>query len=232
MGLAYEEIGAWTLALGALTYGISHYLTPFNLRKHRLTSGQITRVLGQMLISGWLSKVITGYGSYDTHPDMEHILFYGIGFYVYDLLYMMTYQEGRQDYVGQLHHIGAIIALRHLHYYPEANHPMMAGIIILLLEISAMVLNITFLYKLLFQSYVQQLELINIIVYATTRVILIPIGQCVSPFIYYDSQQRQEAYHYKYALPLLLNTLLTIASMFWFKTMIHKYRVKYYIRVD
>jgi len=84
-------------------------------------------------------------------------------------------------------------------------------------------LSIAILCKLLFQTYKEEIELINMIFYGIVRIFTFPILTIIISYSYYPDEKLRQIYYFKYMFPIIMLCILYALSANWFKTMLHKY---------
>jgi len=215
---------SWALALTVLSRIVSLYLSKYHLTKHETTVGQITGLFVQIPMCIWAAKVVVEYGYYDSYIDISHILSLGIGYYLYDMVHMMTYESGKQLILFEAHHVGTIAIFIHTYVYlQDIMHPYAFSAVIIPLELTSAALSIAILCKLLFQTYKEEIELINMIFYGIVRIFTFPILTIIISYSYYPDEKLRQIYYFKYMFPIIMLCILYALSANWFKTMLHKY---------
>jgi hypothetical protein len=212
------------MALAVLSRIISFFLSNYNLKKHETTVGQITGLLVQINMCFWAMKVVLEHGHRDTMGDISQILLLGVGYYIYDMIHMMTYESGKYLVLFQLHHIGTIVIFIHTYLYlDDIVHPYQFGAVIIPLELTSASLNIAILCKLFIQRFEEEIEFINMLFYGFSRIFMLPILTILSIYSNYPQEKIREMYHFKYMLPICMLSVLYALSVNWFKTMVYKY---------
>jgi hypothetical protein len=222
--MPFVTVICWALALGLLSRITSSYISKYNLKKRETTVGQIVGLLIQLLICTWSAKVVLNYGYNGTFIDIQNILCLGIGYYIYDMFHMTSY-ETQQLFTFELHHFGTIVILMNGYYNDDVLHPYIFGAVFIPLELSSACLNIYNLYKIFIHKN-KTAELLYIIFYGLSRILAFPVFTIGLLCYYFTFEQMFERiFYYKYALPATLLTLLYVLSVSWFKTMVHKYYI-------
>jgi nitrate reductase NapE component len=216
---------SWTLALGLLSRIVSSYLSNYNLKKHETTTSQIIAFLVQLSIALWSVKVVLAYGYYDTTGDILNILYLGMGYYLYDTIYMMVSTTTEADnFILYCHHIGSFVILLNCYFNNDMIHPYLFGASFIPLELSSAGLNLSKLCKVFNQQYTREIEFVNIVAYGLLRLILFPVLTLGLIYQYCTFEQIIERIvYYKYAIPTVLLTVLYVICVHWFKTMVQKY---------
>jgi hypothetical protein len=140
-----------------------------------------------------------------------------IGFYAYDLLYMLSYAGGRKMYLFHAHHICTVLFLAHLQQNPYVCPPNAMNITIMILELSAASININSFCKRFWNSYAKQVELVNIVIYFITRMVIYPI---VLYTLLYQFYVEHTLWDPTYGVPSLIFTLLHFLCILWFRNMV------------
>lgn len=210
--------------MAALSEAVSYRISRYNIKKHALTTGQITASICQFVFSVWAFLNMVIYRYHDISSSTWQIESYLIGFYIYDLLHMLTYKEGRKLYIFHLHHIVAVAIIATFQEYPDIGSHLIVNTVLFLLEVSSLSVNITVLYKQFAPNHVQSVELINVVVYGITRIISFP------SIIYVESYRMYIEGHLiepQYAAPMVLLFLLHLLCIMWYKTMLTNFYERY-----
>jgi hypothetical protein len=221
---------SWALVLGLLSQIISLYLSKYTLTRHEATTSQIIASFVQLTLSLWAVKIVLEYGHYDTTDDIQNTVCLGMGYYIYDTIYIMLSDNEPDAFLLYCHHIGSFIMLLICYYHHSIIHPYLFGSIVIPLEMSSAGLNIIKICKVLANKYTRELDLINILFYGLLRIILFPVLTLRLVFYYCTFEQMFERIvYYKYAVVTVLLFVLYIVCCHWFKTMVQKYYNKYII---
>jgi len=215
-----EMFLSWVVSLSGLSFCLTRGLSSYKLKKLEVTVGQIVPLMCEITIAIWALTNIANYNS-----TIWHLLTFSIGFYTYDMLHMLTYEEGRKSYIYYLHHIATISMLGYLINYPDLTANVSSPLIVFLLESSSASVNITALYKQFVNINIQRAELINIIIYGITRILAYPITISYSLYILYIDENIN---NYTYIFPITVLYMLYGVCVFWFRSMALKYYKKYY----
>jgi len=177
------------------------------------TLGQLVAATCQSLMTGWsLSNLILG----SSVQALDQLV---IGFYIYDIVHLLTKPYGKTQRIYLLHHIAAILFI-YLNTLNIHRNVFSTNISYLLMESSSATINLTTIIVHERPRYKSFVNKVNIIVYGLTRVILFP-GNILYYFI--DSLSSDQ--------PILRSSELIMATLFyglfvyWHQAMIKKYLI-------
>jgi hypothetical protein len=218
-----EMFLTWVISLSGLSFCLTRSLASYNLKKLEVTVGQIIPLMCELTVAIWSIVILINYD--EAIGSIIHLLSFVIGFYTYDMLHMLTYEEGRKSYLYYVHHIVTIGILGYLVYFPKLAYNIMFPVVFLILEASSASVNATALYKQFIQVHVQWVELANAIIYCITRIIAFPITIFYTSHIYYMDENLTVDI---YIFPILVLCMLYVVCCVWFRTMALKHYKKYY----
>ena len=138
------------------------------------------------------------------------------GHFIFDLVDMMRYKDGRAMYLIHGHHVLSIALLVHFQLNPMIVPTFTKNIITFLLELSGASVNIRNLCKRCFPLYSRYVNDANSIIYFVTRIVIFPI--VVYTHIY-EKFLENRIFDLVYMAPSLGFILIHMASLFWFLTM-------------
>lgn len=174
------------------------------------TLGQLVAATCQSLMTGWsLYNLILG----SSVQGLDQLV---IGFYIYDIVHILTKPYGKTQRIYLLHHIATIFFI-YLNTLNIHRNVFSTNISYLLMESSSATINITTIIVHEIPRYKSFVNKVNIIVYGLTRVILFP-----GNILYYlvDSLSSDQ--------PILRSSELIMAILFyglfvyWHQAMIKK----------
>ena len=177
------------------------------------TLGQVVAATCQFLMTGWsLSNLVLG----SSVQGLDQLV---IGFYIYDIVHLLTKHYGKTQRIYLLHHVVTIVFI-YLNTLNIHRNLLSTNISYLLMESSSATINLTAIIVHERPRYKSFVNKVNIIVYGLTRVILFP-GNILYYFV--DSLSSDQ--------PLLRSSELIMAILFyglfvyWHQAMIKKYLI-------
>ena len=196
-------------------------LNPNLLEKQDILIGQFIGALIQLGLSIWASVNLLL-----SSPDQStwHLKTALIGFYTYDLIYLLSFAKGQTMYLFHAHHIGCIILISHLQLYPHINKHDSMNMFIFILELSAASINIKNLYRQFQLPFPNRVELINILIYFITRIILFPIILYIEIYHLY---MKEILFTLPAMIPSALLVTLHLICVKWCWDMVRRYRISH-----
>lgn len=177
------------------------------------TLGQVVAATCQFLMTGWsLSNLVLG----SSIQALDQLV---IGFYIYDIVHLLTKPYGKTQRIYLLHHIMSILFI-YLNTLNIHRNVFSTNISYLLMESSSATINLTAIIVHERPRYKSFVNKVNVFVYGLTRVVLFP-GNILYYFV--DSLSSEQ--------PLLRSCELIMAILFygmfvyWHQAMIKKYLI-------
>jgi hypothetical protein len=201
------EIIQWTGGLGISGILLYNILRIFNIRM-KYPHDVITKLnagLYQLYIVRWAGYDII---RYSTDESIHYSL---IGYYLYDILYLLMTPYGRKQYLYFIHHILAIYLI-HLNISYTLAPMIYSNVLYFSMELSASMINWMKLCNEYYPDMAAQCRMYTCIVYAMTRMICLPIF-----IITYSVHIYHPVWQQNIVVGLLL--LLYVLSMDWFRKM-------------
>lgn len=196
-------------------------LNPNLLEKQDILIGQFIGALIQLGLSIWASVNLLLSSPAQSTWHLETAL---IGFYTYDLIYLLSFAKGQTMYLFHAHHIGSIILISHLQLHPHINMPDSVNMTIFILELSAASINIKNLYRQFQLPFPKRVELINILIYFITRVILFPIILYMELYHFY---MKEILFTLPGIIPSVLLATLYLICVKWCWDMVRRYQISH-----
>jgi len=192
----------------------STHITTILDQKGQLIIGYIVSTLFQ---GGIVLFMVSNLFLSDLVVNTEYVLTIMIGYYIFDLVDMMRYKDGRTMYLIHGHHVLSIALLVHFQLNPMIVPTFTKNIIIFLLELSGAGVNIRNLCKRCFPLYSRYVNDISNIIYFITRIVIFPI---VVYMHIYEKILEDRIFDLVYMAPSLGFILIHVASLFWFQMML------------
>jgi len=181
------------------------------------TVSDLINAISQFIIVGWSVYNLTIF------DETESLNTFVIGFYLYDIIRIVTNHFGKAQGLFLLHHVLTIVLIGYMMILiPDYNAYM--NIMYFLLEVSGASLNVTHIVRFFnpASKYTVTVSGINVNVYFITRSIFYPISIL---FATYDAYHKDvpSLTKYLYIPPLTLHWILFVMSCWWLISLIKKH---------
>jgi len=179
------------------------------------TIGQIVNSICQSIIVAW------AFCNLFLFNETESLNAFVIGFYIYDIIHLLTKHYGKTQRMYLVHHGLSIVCIVYVQYIATGYNPYI-NINYILMEVSSTAINITNIIKFFnpASKYTITVSGINVNTYFITRVVFYPISLL---FMTYDIYHSDIAAKYLYIPPVALLSLLFSVCVWWFTALIKKH---------
>jgi hypothetical protein len=193
----------------------STHITTILDQKGPLITGQIISALLQIWI---VLFTIWNLSLSDPVVNTEYVLTIMIGYYIFDLVDMLRYEDGRTMYLIHGHHVLSIMLLTHYQLNPITATIFTKNMTICVLELSAASLNVRNLCRRCFTNS-QSIDNVHILIYFITRMMILPMIIYTS---IYEQILDNHIWDSVYMAPALGFLLLYTVSILWFQNMMKR----------
>jgi hypothetical protein len=206
-----------TIIGSALTLTAYSWILALTIPKqpnHNMTVGQIVSATLQIVILCWTAMMLLTNSFTNTPVEIF------AGYLIYDSIDLVVKPIGKNVTEFHVHHCLVIFLMLIIYYFVDYNI-FNCYSMLLVLETSALMLNITNLTKQYIPSF-KQINTINVFVYFVSRVVLFPV--CI--YYWINNVLVHGTLHFASGLSTLLLVLGYIGFCWWFMKLYKKtYRV-------
>lgn len=207
----YLTVIGSALTLTACSWILS--LTMPRQPRHNMTVGQIMSASFQIVLLSW------GITNMLMNNLSSILLDVFIGYLMYDTIDLIVKPIGKNVTELYVHHILSIFLIMIIKYFTDYNI-LYAYAVLLALEASSLMLNITNLTKQFFPDF-RHINTINLYVYFLSRIVVYP----VLIIFYYQDLVARHALTYISGFTVILLSLGGILFIWWFMKLYEKTRV-------
>ena len=180
-------------------------------------NGHLVAAAIQAVITAWAAVNLV-YPAYST--TLHHAV---IGYYVYDILYLLIspYATSKKTFIA--HHIAAIFVALYA-ICVELSYVYLLNILYLVLESGSLILNLTNVAKILYPytQFSRNMITLNLVCYTISRMICFPACLLHGITIINNSKEPSTEAFYM-APPAAILVILYLVSIQWFMAMVVSY---------
>jgi hypothetical protein len=158
------------------------------------------------------------------YPEYTESLHYTVvGYYVYDMIYLLVSPYATSKGLFIAHHIGAMFVALYAIYF-QLSYVYILNLLYIVLESGSLLLNLTNVAKILYPytPFSRNMIQLNLGFYGISRMILFPACLLQGVSIVYNADHPMQELA-SMAPPFSILIILFIVSVNWFATMVHNY---------
>ena len=177
------------------------------------------------LVAAASQTIITAWAAVNLiYPEYTESLHYTVvGYYVYDMIYLLISPYATSKGLFIAHHMGAMFVALYA-VYVQLSYEYLLNYLYIVLESGSLLLNLTNIAKILYPytPFSRNIIRLNLGYYGISRMILFPACLLQGILIVYNSTNPMQELAYM-APPFSILIILFIVSINWFATMVHNY---------
>jgi hypothetical protein len=177
------------------------------------------------LVAAASQTIITAWAAVNLmYPEYTESLHYTVvGYYVYDMIYLLVSPYATSKALFIAHHMGAMFVALYAIFF-QLSYVYILNLLYIVLESGSLLLNLTNVAKILqpYTPFSRNMIRLNLGYYGISRMILFPACLLQGVSIVYNAEHPMQELTYM-APPFFILIILFVVSVNWFATMVQNY---------